>query len=222
MMRRTNTLKRVLIVLNVLLLVGLAGAVYYYYDRNADLSEQLTLTTEEKNRRLVAEINEVYDLPDEEPIVAIVTDVEEFKQTYPVFDNAETGDYLLFFRKNRLNVLYRQSENKVVKTADVVVPISIELIGPEDAVASAEQALGDFGNQITVTKIIDNNITQSFVYDVDADQPAEAQSVADRLSIQVGSTLPNTITPSETTELVVFVSSPIESSTEPAAAEETE
>ena len=204
-MRKTSTSKKVLMTLNVLLLVGLAGAGAYLFIENRDLQDQITLTTDEKNRRLVAEINEVYDLPDEEPVVAIVTNVDEFKTTYPTFDTAESGDYLLFFRKARLNVLYRQDDKRVVKTADVVVPISIELVGSQEAIEEATSALGEFGNQITITSKVDDSVTQAFVFDVDADQSAEAQSIADQLGLQLGSTLPASIVPAAQTEIVIAV-----------------
>lgn len=198
-------MKKVLIALNILVLLGLAGSTVYLFTKNRDLNDQLTLTTEEKNRRLVEEINQVYDLPDEEPVVAVVTDPEQFKSQYSAFDNAEAGDYLLFFRKARLNVLYRQGQKRVVKTADVVVPISVELIGSDSAIAAAEKNLSEFGNQITVVKTVKDGVTQSFVYDVDQDQSAETKSIAEKLGYDVGSTLPTGLTPSDQTEIIVAV-----------------
>lgn len=198
-------MKRALIVINILALIGLAGATAYFFLENRNLNDQLSLTTEEKNKRLVSEINKVYDLPDEDPVVAIVTDPEQFKAQYPAFDNAEAGDYLLFFRKARLNVLYRQDEKRVVKTADVTVPIAVELVGSESAIAKTEKDLADFGNQIAITKTPKEGITQSFVYDVDQDQEAQAKSLADRLTFDVGSTLPSSILPATQTEIIIVV-----------------
>lgn len=219
---KTTTAKKIFIVLFAVLFVGMAAATTYLFLENKDLNEQLTLTTEEKNKRLVAEINEVYDLPDEEPVVAIVTNPEEFKSQYPVFDNAEAGDYLLFFRKNRLNVLYRQDEKRVVKTANVVVPITVELVGTQAAVDSAEEKLKDFGNQITVVKTVRDGITQSFIFDVDDDQAAEIEQIADVLSYEVGATLPSSITPGEQTEIIVVVSDSQAGTSQPVAEQPTE
>jgi hypothetical protein len=216
MARKTNG-KKLLLTANVLLLVGLAGTSAYLFMDNRDLNDQITLTSEEKNKRLVAEINKVFDLPEEEPVVAIVTDPGEFKAQYAAFDNAESGDYLLFYRKARLNVLYRQSEKRVVKTANVVVPISVELVGTEDAIADAEKKLADFGDQITIVKKVDDTVKQAFVFDVDDDQAAELKSIADLLGYEVGSTLPATIVPSDQTEIVVVVT---KTATVPATAPE--
>jgi hypothetical protein len=225
-MARVRTTKRVLMILNIVALIGLTASTTVLFLKNKDLNEQVGLTSEEQNKRLVAEINEVYDLPDEEPVVAKVTDADEFKKQYAVFDNAQVGDYLLFFRKARLNVLYRQSDKKVVKTADVVVPITVELIGSEAAMSAAEEALKEFGNQITVVKTKTDGITQSFVFDVDQDQKEETDSVAKQLSYEVGTTLPAGFTPGAQTEIVVAVSSagsstqPVSSTPDPATTAE--
>jgi hypothetical protein len=205
MARQTSRLKITLTIFNVLLLIGLAGAAVYLYIDNQDLKEVLSLSTEEKNARLVEEINKVYDLPDEVPVVAVVADPEQFKSQYPFFDNAESGDYLLFYRKARLNVLYRQDEKRVVKTADVVVPISVEVIGSQDAIAVAEEKLKQFGEQITIVQTVKVGMTQSFVFDVDDDQKAIAESIATQLGLEIGSTLPSSITPAELTEVVIVV-----------------
>jgi hypothetical protein len=205
MNRGTSNMRKALIVANIVILLGLAGSTGYLFFKNRDLNDQITLTTEEKNKRLIDEINKVFDLPEEEPVVAIVTDVEEFKKQYSTFDNAETGDYLLFFRKARLNVLYRQSEKRVVKTANVVVPISVELVGTQVAIDEATKKLSQFGDQISITSKVVDGITQSFVFDVDADQSAEAQSIADLLKYEIGSTLPSSITPADQTEIVIAV-----------------
>ncbi len=203
-------------VANVVALIGFAGTSVYFFTKYRNEKEQNGLTSEQKNKKLVEEINKVYDLPEEEPVVAVVTDPEEFKKQYTAFDNAVSGDYLLFFRKARLNVLYRQSEKKVVKTADVIVPITVEIIGSDSAMAKAEESLKEFGTQITVVKTKTDGITQNFVFDVDSDQKAETDSIAKQLSYEVGTTLPAGFTAGAQTEIVVAVSGgSTENSTEP-------
>lgn len=206
-MNKLNKPKRALMLVNIFVIAGLLGSTGYLYAENKDLKNNQSLTTEEKNRLLIEEINLVYDLPDEEPVVAIVTNPDEFKSQYKAFDNAENGDYLLFFRKARLNVLYRQSEKRVVKTAEVLVPITIEIFGSEDAIAKAEKDLAEFGNQVTIVKTLKEGITQAFIYDIDEDQQAETESIANQLKIEQGSTLPASIVPGAQTEIVIAVSS---------------
>ncbi|MDO8265918.1 MAG: hypothetical protein Q7T41_03170, partial [Candidatus Saccharibacteria bacterium] len=144
-MSRTSNKKNMFLIVNIVLILGLASSTVVLFMQNRDLKEQSTMTTEQKNQRIIDEINKVFDLPEEEPVVAIVTDPEEFKKQYTAFDNAQNGDYLLFYRKARLNVLYRQSEKRVVKTATVSVPITVELVGSKEATDAAETKLKDFG-----------------------------------------------------------------------------
>ncbi len=215
-MKNSNSTKNIAIkVINVLVILALVGATGYFYNQNQDLKTQINLTTEQKNQRLVDDINKVYKLPDETPVVAIVTEPDQFKKQYPTFTDANSGDYLLFFRKARLNVLYRQSENRVVKTANVVVPISVELVGSQTAVDATESKLGKFGSQITVSKTVKEGITQTFVYDVDQDQQTETSSIAKELGYEVGSTLPTSIVPADQTEVIILVANPKPAETTP-------
>lgn len=205
-MAKISTAKKILLGINILVLLGLSGSTGYLFMKNRELKRDQNLSTEEKNKRLVEEINKVYDLPDETPVVAIVTDPNEFKKQYAAFSDAQSGDYLLFFRKARLNVLYRQSAKKVVKTANVNVPITVEIVGSQEAVDAAEKKMADFGNQVTVKKTVLEGVTSDFVYDVDADQKAETESVAKQLGYDVGTTLPPSITPGTETEILIAVS----------------
>ncbi len=204
MIRKNNT-KRIIMVVNVLLIVGLAGYAGFLYFENRDLNDQLTQTAEQKRDRLIDEINDVFDLPDETPEVVIVTDPEQFKSEYTTFDNVQEGDHLLVFRKARLGVLYRQSEKRVVKTTTVVIPITVELVGSQETMDAVEERLLEFGSQITITKTVRDGVTQTFVFDVDEDQESEASSIAGQLDYEVSSTLPASIIPATQTEIVILI-----------------
>ena len=208
-MARASTTKRILLIANIVALLGFAGSSAYFFTKYSDEKEKNSLTTEQKNKNLIEEINKVFDLPDEEPVVAIVTDPDEFKKQYAAFDNAETGDYLLFFRKARLNVLYRQDEKRVVKTANVIVPITVELVGEKQAIDEAAAKLADFGTQITIVKTEKSGITQSFVFDIDDDQKAETESIAKQIGFEIGATLPSSIETGDQTEIIIAVASSV-------------
>lgn len=189
-----------------MLLLGLASSTGYLFKQNRDLKAESSMTTEQKNQKIIDEINKVFTLPKiGTPVVAVVTDPAEFKKQYTAFDDAQNGDYLLFYKKARLNVLYRQSEKRVIKTAAVTLPVEIELVGSKEATEAMELKLKDFGSQVTITKTVKDGITQSFVFDVDGDQGAEATSIAKQAGLEVGTTLPSTITPITQAEVVISV-----------------
>ena len=207
-MKRRNNLKRVMMVANVLLILGLAGYSGTLFFENRDLNNQLTLTAEQKRDILIEEINGVFDLPDETPEIVVVTNPEQFKTEYTTFDNVQEGDHLLVFRKARLGVLYRQTDKRVVKTTNVVIPITIELVGSQEVIDAAESKLAEFGSQITVSKTFREGVTQTFVFDVDEDQESEASSIAGQLNYEVSTILPTSIIPASQTEIVILIADP--------------
>lgn len=220
---KSNT-KRTLMALNIIFLIGLAGLSAYLFTENRDLNDQVNLTNQERNERLIAEVNEVYDLPDEDPVVGIVRDVDEFKNEFTAFanDDVQVDDRLLFYRKNRLNVLYRPSEKRVVKTYNVTLPIAVEIIGPENALSEIEEKLGTFGNSVTVTRKIDNNVIQAYVLDVDNDQTADVARIAEELKLDIGTTLPTGAQLDPTTEVVIYVTASEKPPAQQSQAEEAE
>lgn len=218
--------KNIILVVNIVALLGLAGSTGYLFMKNRDLKAEIALPAEERtrknNEKLVTEIKKVFQLPDEEPQVIFVNDGQKAASENPgiaaVFKDLKTGDYILLYKKARLGVQYRPTDKKVVFSSTIAVPISVEIIGSEEDIAAAEKKLADFGNQVTITKTVKEGITQSFVYDSDDNQKDETAAIAKQLGYEVGATLPSSITPSGSTEVVIVVSStttPTTQSTEP-------
>jgi len=206
---KSNSNKKVfLYIVFGVIFAGLVGGNAYQYQQNRDLNADANKTTEQKNQAIVDEVNKVFDVPDEPPVVAVVRDPAEFKAEYTAYNSVEVkeGDYLLFFRKARLSLLYRQSEKKVVKTADVLVPIAIELIGSKEALDRFEPQLSQFGAQITVTRTEQSGVSASFIYDVDQDQENDVAQLADVLSLDRSEVLTSSFSPGSQTEVVIAIS----------------
>jgi hypothetical protein len=214
-MAKTSTGKKVLIIFSVLLVIGLAGTTVYLFMENRDLKSELALSDSERNSkenaRIIKEVSELIKLPDEEPVVILVNDpviaVEDNPGIAKIFDDLQKGDYILVFRNERTAVQYRPSEKKIIKNASISLPIATEIIGSEVAIKSAEVKLAEFGNQLTITNKIDDSVKSAFVYAVNGKLSAEASAIAEQLGIEVGSTLPASITPSDQTEIVIVVTS---------------
>ena len=216
MMGRNNKSKttRILIAIFALTWVGLAASTTYLYLENQDLKDELALPASERtellNQRLIEEVSEVFSLPEgEDPEVIFVSDAERAREEEPgivsVFQDLQNGDYLLLYRKARIGVQYRPDDKKVVFSTSIATPVVVEVIGSQAAVDAAEERLADFGNQITIVKRVDESITQAFIFDVDDNQPTETQSIATQLDVEVGATLPASISPADSTEIVIAV-----------------
>ncbi len=225
MSRGTNTSKRLLLIVNIVILLGLAGATGYLFMNNKDLRNELSLSEQDrikkKNETLLAEVGKLMSLPGEEPVIVLVNDPAKAEEENPgikeIFDGLQKDDYILIFKKEKLGVQYRPSENKIIKSTTVNLPIVVEIIGTSTDITATEKSLVQFGNQISVIKTVNDTIKDSAVYDVDNNQPTEIESIDKTLKFGVTNTLPNTITANEQAEIVLLVA-PASSATEAAPA----
>lgn len=127
--------KKILIAINVLLIIGLAGVAGYYFKEHRDLKASYNdvqgkyteLTSDPQTvqaaevRKYIEEVGKVYDLPkDEEPSVATVKDKDQLKDQ-PFFAKAENGDITLIYNNAKLALLYRPSSKQLVNVSNVTI-----------------------------------------------------------------------------------------------------
>lgn len=127
--------KKILIAVNILVIVALAGAAGFYFKKYRDLNGKYTdvqgkyteLTKDPQAaqaaevRKYIEEVGKVYDLPkDEEPSVATVKDKEQLKDQ-PFFARAENGDITLIYSSAKLALLYRPSTKQLVNVSSVTI-----------------------------------------------------------------------------------------------------
>lgn len=119
------TLKNILIAALAILVVGAAGAAYYFYDQYQTIRENPTQATEEEVQGLINRMSELIalpeaDIPNGEPTLATVQDKEQLKDQ-EFFTNAENGDKVLIYANARKAFLYRPSTNKIINVAPVTI-----------------------------------------------------------------------------------------------------
>jgi hypothetical protein len=102
----------------LLLTISLVSLVVVYIQyRNLKNDPNAEKNAEAK--QLVAQVGKYYDLPsDEVPTIATVTDKSKVVDQ-PFFAKAENGDKILIYRKNKLVILFRPSQNKVINSGPV-------------------------------------------------------------------------------------------------------
>jgi hypothetical protein len=133
-----NWLKIVIIAFILGCILGLSGTAFYFYRqyKKAVVIQNAVPNGEEQAKKEAQKIKETIgqfmELPgDEEPILAIVTDIEKIK-TQPFFANAQNGDKVLIYTNNKKAILYRPSTGKIIEVSVVS--------GLDNNAAAADQA----------------------------------------------------------------------------------
>lgn len=102
-----------------LVIVTLAGLSGFLYWQNNKLKNEPQANSETTAKRIIHKVKELYALPNnEQPTVAVIKDVNQLKGQ-PFFNGAKNGDAVLVFTKAKMAILYREDENKIIKTGPV-------------------------------------------------------------------------------------------------------
>lgn len=104
-------------------LVVLGGGAFGYRQYMALRAENQRLANpetaqESEANKLKEQVGKLIELPNENPTVATVVDVEKLK-SQPFFTSAQNGDRVLIFAEAKKAVLYRPGTNKIVEVAPI-------------------------------------------------------------------------------------------------------
>lgn len=112
--RRRNFLGPALIIL-VLLFAGIAA---YFYSQYSALKADPAKDAKAEVESIVAEVSKLIVLPDEQPTIATVTDVEKLKDQ-AFFAKAKNGDKVLIYTEAKKAILYDPVNKKIVEVAPI-------------------------------------------------------------------------------------------------------
>jgi hypothetical protein len=186
---------KLLIAVNILLLVGLAGFGGYYFKQYREASAKLASpeqAAQAEVERYVSEVGKLYALPaDEQPSVATVKDKEKL-QDQPFFANAENGDVTLIYSEAKLAILYRPSTKQLINVSSVTIQNTVptvKVVGTAGARASIEKTLTEeLKEQFTLIDRGEAKGTHEgvVVVDLNGQQGEAAQKLAEELGGRVG------------------------------------
>lgn len=194
--------KPVLAVVYIILIIVFASTSAYFAVRYFQVNNKYKaaiMTQEEKNKKVVAKIAKLIDLPkDKTPEVAILADKDKISSSPTVkafYASAEKGDYVVAFKDTNQTIIYRDSTNKIVKTGEYIyysaassAPIKIAILAPTEQQASIEKEVTD---KILNVSVVAKDTPKSssglnYVADVTGSNEKTAKELADRLGLTVG------------------------------------
>lgn len=110
------------VIAGILAVIAFVPALYFYreYTQAKKTLETTKAEIAASGNAFIADLRAVMLLPDEEPTIATVDDVEKVKMN-AFFTNAETGDKVVIFTSMKKAILYRPSIKKIIDMAPVSV-----------------------------------------------------------------------------------------------------
>lgn len=107
----------------VVLLVIIGVLAWKYQQANKDEAAE----NKETSLRIIDKISDLYLVPtNEEPTVALVQDKSKLGNQ-EFFKKAQNGDYLIIYQKDKIAMIYREKDNKLVN----VGPVNLDSQNPE-------------------------------------------------------------------------------------------
>lgn len=184
------------------LVVAISFGTYFFirYNQVNDKYQALQMTDDQKNQQYVAKIAKLYNVPkfqDEKPTVAIISDLSKLPDTVvgkKFFEGVKKDDIVIFYKKADLSIIYRPSENKIIRTDNYANALAatntykVAIIAPNDQQDSIVQKLQtSFGNISIISKSNPKaSVTQGVVVDATGSNAKAAQELAEKLGLSVG------------------------------------
>lgn len=106
------------IIFTLLFLATLGGLIYSQYElyKLKDPTYQQKVA-ESEMQKIVSKVSKLILLPEENPQIVIVQDVDKLRPLQPFFKDAENGDYVLVYQN--LALIYSPTKNKLINVGPV-------------------------------------------------------------------------------------------------------
>jgi hypothetical protein len=133
--RRVSGVMIAIAVLSVATIASTASATVFYV-KLQDARQKQSAPSESEKDRIAAKVGKLYDIPNEEPTLARVSDPEKLRKEQDFFKNAKDGDYILVFPEAKIGILYRESTDKIIN----IGPVSVQPTTNETGVTPSQQS----------------------------------------------------------------------------------
>lgn len=188
-------------ILLVLALIGVSATAYYYYNQYQKALSKPGVESSDEVKKLKDAVSKLMTLPNEDPVVATVTDKSKLEgQVF--FRYSENGDKVLIFKDDGRAVLYRPSTAKIIDvttftslpeggTSEDTTPLTIAIYNgttQSGLAANLEKKITENVQYVSVTDktaATKTNYTKTVVVDVSGKNGARAKSIADLFGVDV-------------------------------------
>ncbi len=118
--------QKIFILIVGLVALGLGIAVTLYYNH---IKQELRLiatpagqeaAAKEEVQETLAELKKLVVVPDEDPVVATIRNVEELQKESAFYKGASNGDKLILFSQSQRAYIYSRSQHKLVNAGSLV------------------------------------------------------------------------------------------------------
>lgn len=75
----------------------------------------------DKYDRVVSQLSEIIILPQEEPLIAEITDAQLLRDSQPFYQDVENGQYLLIFPEQSRAIVYDYEDNMIINVGPLNV-----------------------------------------------------------------------------------------------------
>jgi len=100
----------------IVLLLVVIGVLFWKYQQSGTDD---TAKNKETSQRIIAKISDLYFVPtNEEPTVALVQEKSKLG-SQEFFKKAQNGDYLIIYQKEKIALIYREKDDKLVTVGPV-------------------------------------------------------------------------------------------------------
>ncbi|OGH86567.1 MAG: hypothetical protein A2493_00940 [Candidatus Magasanikbacteria bacterium RIFOXYC12_FULL_33_11] len=121
-------------VLSILLVISLLGS-YYFYTKYSAIKNNADILSQKEINSVLKDVSKLMFLPtDEEPSMATIIDKNQLIDQ-PFFTEAKNGDKLLIFGKSSQAIIYRPSDNKIIKVGPIFLNQSNQNTGSQSDTA---------------------------------------------------------------------------------------
>jgi hypothetical protein len=109
------------IILSILVLALIGGLVYMFVqNRQLRSPDVQTKIQEESNQRIVDKVMQLILVPDEEPTLATIVNVDNLRKANPDFyKDAVNGDQLVIYSNKA--IIYREDDDIIINVAPVLI-----------------------------------------------------------------------------------------------------